>query len=88
MVRELIYPLDLWRQGDLAKWKYLREFERSQYLPEASLRAIQLGRLKKLWEHAYHQCPLYRERMGTRRSGSDGSSEPRRLEFIPIALKT
>jgi phenylacetate-CoA ligase len=62
LVRDVFTPLVLWRSGDLAQLRYLREFERTQWLAPDELRQLQLGRLRALLAHAYHQCPFYRQR--------------------------
>jgi phenylacetate-CoA ligase len=62
LARHLFYPLSLWRSGGLAELQYLREFERSQFLPPERLRELQLERLRTLVAHAYRACPFYRER--------------------------
>jgi phenylacetate-CoA ligase len=60
--KRLLLPLILWRGDELARLRYLREFERTQYLPAEEIRELQWQRLKKLLHHAYNQCPFYRER--------------------------
>jgi phenylacetate-CoA ligase len=62
LVQKVFQPLSLWRAGELAQLRYLREFERTQYLSPEELRDLQWRRLQVLLEHAYHQCPFYRER--------------------------
>jgi phenylacetate-CoA ligase len=62
LARHVCYPLSLWRSGDLAQLRHLREFERTQHLPADELRALQLKRLRRLLDHAYQQCPFYRRR--------------------------
>ncbi|MCC6421207.1 MAG: phenylacetate--CoA ligase family protein [Gemmataceae bacterium] len=62
LARHLVYPLSLWRSGDLATLRYLREFERTQYLSPEELRDRQLELLRGLLDHAYQNCPFYRER--------------------------
>ncbi len=67
LLRRGLYPLVLWHRGDLAELRYLRQFEKTQYLPPALLRDVQLRRLRALLDHAYRQCPFYRlrfERVG------------------------
>jgi len=63
LVRDVLYPLALWRAGESVQLQYLREFERTQYLPADSLRALQLRRLQSVIDHAYRRCPFYRERL-------------------------
>jgi len=62
LVRNVLYPLDRWRSGDARELRYLREFEASQFLPADELADLQRRRLAALLEHAYWQCPFYRER--------------------------
>src|ERR671931_237224 len=69
LVRNLFFPLSLWRAGELAQLRYLREFDRTQYLSAEELRQLQWQRLRALLAHAYEQCPFYRERF--RRAGAE-----------------
>jgi len=62
LVRNVFLPLSLWRAGELVQFRYLREFERSQFLSPEEIRHLQWRRLRTLLEHAYGQCPFYRER--------------------------
>jgi phenylacetate-CoA ligase len=62
LIRHVTYPLYQLRSGDAAQLRYIREFERSQYLPVEELRALQEARLQRLLEHAYRHCPFYRAR--------------------------
>ncbi|MBL8793093.1 MAG: phenylacetate--CoA ligase family protein [Planctomycetia bacterium] len=62
LVRDVLYPAALWRSGDFNQWRYLREFERTQYLPAEELRQLQWRRLQALLHHAYARCEFYRER--------------------------
>src|SRR5947207_15190900 len=66
LVRNVFYPLALWRSGDAGQLRWLREFERTQYLPPDRLRALQLRRLRALLLHAYDRCPFYRDRFDGR----------------------
>lgn len=61
--RRLFYPLILWRSGEWGELRWLREFERTQYLSADELAALQLQRLRGILTHAFEQCPFYRERM-------------------------
>jgi phenylacetate-CoA ligase len=63
LVRDLLYPLSLWRSGELATLRYQQEFETSQFLPPEELRALQLERFRRLLDHAYWNCPFYRQRL-------------------------
>ncbi|HEY7155077.1 MAG TPA: hypothetical protein VH575_14030 [Gemmataceae bacterium] len=62
LVRNIFVPLSLWRAGELAQLRYLREFERTQFLTAEEVRQLQWQRLRTLLEHAYDQCPFYRQR--------------------------
>lgn len=74
-VGKVLFPLDRWRTGDAAELRYLREFERTQFLPSEEIRARTCQRLQRLLAHAYEQCPFYRNRLD--RSG-----------FVPGDLKS
>jgi phenylacetate-CoA ligase len=63
LVRNVFVPLSLWKAGELAQLRYLREFERTQFLPADDVRRLQRRRLRFLLAHAYHNCPFYRRRM-------------------------
>ena len=62
LIRNIFFPLSLWRAGELAQLRYLREYERSQFLSADEIRALQWQRLRTLLNHAYAQCPFYRTR--------------------------
>jgi phenylacetate-CoA ligase len=61
-VRHVLHPLSLWRSGDAAQLRYLREFERTQFLPPEQVRGLQFRRLRALLDHAYQHVPFYRRR--------------------------
>jgi phenylacetate-CoA ligase len=42
-------------------YPYWRELERSQWLPQTDLRAMQLASLRQVMEHAATNCPYYRD---------------------------
>jgi phenylacetate-CoA ligase len=60
--KRLLLPLILWRGRERARLQYLREFERTQYLPIGAIRELQYRRLKQVLHHAYEQCPFYHDR--------------------------
>lgn len=62
LVRNVFVPLSLCRAGELAQLRYLREFERTQFLSTEAIRDLQWQRLRTLLRHAYAQCPFYRAR--------------------------
>src|SRR5262249_41434025 len=62
LVRNVFQPLSLWRAGELAQLRYLREFERTQFLTADEVRQLQWERLRTLLQHAYDQCSFYRRR--------------------------
>jgi len=59
----VVLPLILWRGGESARLRYLREFERTQFLSVEEIRELQYQRLKNMLRHAYEQCPFYRQRL-------------------------
>lgn len=54
--------LRLFWEGGFETRRYLRELERTQWLSEDELQALQLTRIQQLVEHAYEHVPFYRER--------------------------
>jgi phenylacetate-CoA ligase len=60
-VRDVLQPLALWKRGELAQLRYLRSFERSQFLPPEQIRSLQFRRMKALLEHAWERCPFYQQ---------------------------
>lgn len=60
-VRNLIFPLWVIRDHP-GYYRYLREFQKTQFLRPDGLRDLQVGKLKILLEHAYANCPYYRGR--------------------------
>jgi len=62
LVKHVFYPLALWRSGDASQLRWLKEFERTQYLTGEALRDLQFRRLRQLLEHAWERCPFYRTR--------------------------
>jgi phenylacetate-CoA ligase len=62
LVRNVMMPLSLWRAGELAQRRYLREYERTQFLSPEAIRELQWQRLQALLAHAYAECPFYRAR--------------------------
>jgi phenylacetate-CoA ligase len=62
IVRHCLYPVALWRSGELAQLQYMREYHRTQFHSPEQLRDLQFLRLRSLLEHAYRNCPFYRAR--------------------------
>jgi phenylacetate-CoA ligase len=62
LVRNVFAPWSLWRNGELAQMRYLREYERTQFLSTEAIRELQWRRLQVLLIHAYVHCPFYRAR--------------------------
>ena len=52
----------LFLPGGLETRRHLRELERTQWLSEDELRALQLAKIQRLVQHAYEHVPFYRER--------------------------
>jgi len=52
----------LFLPGGLETRRHLRELERTQWLSEDELQALQLAKIQRLVKHAYEYVPFYRER--------------------------
>lgn len=60
--KHLIYPFVLNRSGDSGQLRWLREFERTQYLNSDQLCTLQEQRLRALLVHSWENSPGYRQR--------------------------
>jgi phenylacetate-CoA ligase len=87
LVRDVLTPLSLWRRGETAQLRHLREFERTQFLPYVEIRRLQLERLRSLLRHAYAQCPFYRRRLDQAGLGPDGLRRLEDLRALPPVEK-
>ena len=87
LVRNLFLPLSLWHNGEQAQLRYLREFERTQFLSTEAIRELQRQRLQALLHHAYAQCPFYRERFDDAGLAPDDLRKLEDLLALPILEK-
>jgi phenylacetate-CoA ligase len=83
LVRDVFLPLSLWRAGEVAQLRYLRQFERTQWLSADDLRTLQLARLQGLLRHAYQQCPFYRRGFDQARFHPDDLRSLEDLRALP-----
>jgi phenylacetate-CoA ligase len=75
LVQDVLFPLSLWKRGERQQLRYLRGFEKTQFLPAEQLHSLRLDRLRKLLHHAQQNCPFYRDRF-------------RKAGFVPADLGT
>ncbi len=87
LVRNVFLPLSLWRNGELAQMRYLREFERTQFLSTEAIRELQWQRLQALLRYAYEECPLYRQRFEDAGRTPDDLHGLEDLRALPILEK-
>lgn len=87
LVRHVFLPLSLWRARELATLRYLRAFERSQWLSFEELRALQWSRLRDLLRHAFANCPFYTERFRAAGLRPEDLRGPEDLRALPILEK-
>ena len=59
LAKNFILPPILWRSGELARLRYFREFETTQFLSTEEIRELQYQRLKSMLHHAYEHSPFY-----------------------------
>jgi phenylacetate-CoA ligase len=62
MYSAIYRTMRLFWSGGLETRRHLRELERTQWLSEDELRALQLAKIQQLVKHAYEHVPFYRER--------------------------
>lgn len=87
LVRNVFLPLSLWRNGELAQMRYLREYKRTQFLPTEAIRELQWQRLQALLRHAYAECPFYRRRFEDAGLTPDDVCGLEDLRALPILEK-
>lgn len=66
---------------------YIRELDRTQWLPEAEIEQLQVERLKKLLFHAQEHCSFYRERFKAAGFSAERFSRLSDLQAIPPLTK-
>jgi len=59
LVKHLIFPTAQLLRGGKSL-RFIREWERTQWLPAQDLRRLQLEKLKKMLRHAAENVPYYR----------------------------
>jgi phenylacetate-CoA ligase len=62
LARHVFYPAILWQCGEIGELHYLREFERTQFLPHTRIKLIATELLQQLIHHAFTNCRFYRQR--------------------------
>jgi phenylacetate-CoA ligase len=63
LIRHVTHPALMLKEGKLRVFKYLKEFEASQYLELNEIRTRQWNNLKKLIDHAYKSSSFYKTRL-------------------------
>ena len=58
--RQFTWAISSWKDGRYP-YRYLSDLEKTQFLPEPQIKALQWNRFKALLVHAYKHCPYYRE---------------------------
>ena len=84
--RYLIYPLYYWKNGD-KRLQRLDELESSQYYSKPQLESLQLLRLKKIVDYAYHNTNYYHKVMTDRNISPSDIKELKDIEKLPILTK-
>ena len=83
---KVIHPLWALKEGS-SHLKYLREYERTQFLSLHELREMQWKRLKALLDHTYLNVPFYRKRFGEIGIHPEDINGFEAFEKIPILTK-
>ncbi|MCC6493233.1 MAG: phenylacetate--CoA ligase family protein [Pirellulales bacterium] len=86
-IRRIVHPLHLAHNGHYAQERYLREYERTQYLPFEEVQRLQLRRLQKRLRHAYLHCRYYREQWDQAGLHPDDIQRLDDLASFPILTK-
>ena len=62
----ILFPLDCARNGSLDIVRYMKEFERSQFLPRQQLEELSFSRLQAILEYAYKNVAFYQQAFDSR----------------------
>jgi phenylacetate-CoA ligase len=87
LVRHVTFPLSLWRRGESATLRYLREFDSTQRLSADELRHLQWSRLRATLDHAYDRCPFYRRAFAKASVHPGDLRSPEDLRALPVLEK-
>jgi phenylacetate-CoA ligase len=87
LVRRVIHPAWLMKDGRLAVLRYLKEFEASQFMPVTSIREAQLQKILKMVRHSYDNCEFYRERLDRQGVRPSEIRDFRDYQKIPVLTK-
>jgi phenylacetate-CoA ligase len=87
LVRHVFFPLSLWRRQETKQLRYMKEFDRTQYLSTDELRALQWARLQSLLRHAHENCPFYRRQFQQMGMKPDDLRSLEDLSALPVLEK-
>ncbi len=62
LIKYLIHPLWMIKDGKASLFRYLSAFERSQFNEPERIREAQFNRVREIVRYAYENCPFYRKR--------------------------
>lgn len=82
-----VYPFYETRLRRRNTFRYLAEFERSQWLPPDRLRSLQWSRLQQLLRHAWETSPYYREVFDRLRIRPEDIRNPGDFAMLPVLEK-
>ena len=87
--QSFIHPLLLWRAGELDRLRFLREFEKSQFLSPEGVRELQRERLQAVIQHAAQNTPFYKERFSRHGLAPDSADDVfEQLKSLPPLTKS
>lgn len=88
IVREVVNPVYLLKNGSYQQLEFLKEMEKVQYLSQREIVQLQFERLKALVTHAYDTCPFYKERFDRSGFNPRKFQSPADLEKVPELTKS
>jgi len=84
--KHIVYPLYYWKNGD-KRLARLKELEKSQYFSAKELRNLQLMRLKKIVDYAYHNTIYYKNIMDDKNIKPNDIRCLEDIEKLPLLTK-
>ena len=87
LVARVLYPLQRWRKGEWTEVRYLREYDRTQYLSQEGVRNLQWARLQHRLHHAYEHCRYYRVKWNSLGLHPNDLRQAEDLSHFPVLTK-
>ena len=87
LVRYVTYPLWLFKHGEFDLLRYIKEFDRLQYLSREQLESLKWKKIKDIIRHAYQNVPFYNKLFRENGISIEEIKDLNDFEKIPVISK-